>query len=214
MAKITAPFLSFGASGTIAKTLVASKWRGRPYMRQHVTPSNPQTTGQNLTRDIFRNLNSVWKVAGALLVAPWERFAAGQSLTGRNAFVGQNVAALRGDTDLANFIFSPGAKGGLPQSATVFTPGVDQVTVDVTAPTPPTGWSVTRAVACAIQDAAPEAMTVYTSTELDDAAAPYQIILTGLTFAGNYAVGAWLEWLKADGTVAYGPSTTSLETPT
>ena len=213
MAKPTAPLLSFGASGSLAQALVYSKWKGRPYVRRHVIPANPQSTAQTLTRDIFRNLNSIWKVAGAGVVAPWNRFADGQVLTGRNAFVGQNLAVLRGDADLADFIFSPGAKGGLPQSATVFTPAAGQVTVDITAPTPPTGWSVTNAWAAAIRDGAPESLTLFGTEEGSDNAAPYSIVLAGLA-AANWAVGGWLEWTKADGSVAYGASTTSVETVT
>lgn len=210
MAKPTAPLLSFGASGTIADTLVYSKWKGRPYVRRHVIPANPQTTAQTLTRDIFRNMNSVWKLGGALLVAPWNRFADGQVLTGRNAFIGQNLAAMRGDTDLANMIMSPGAKGGLPQATTVFTPGVGDVTVDITAPTPPSGWTVQAGIAAALVDGTPEGITNYITTEGEDLAAPFSIVLT-LAATTNYAVGAWLRWAKPDGTIAYGPSTVSLE---
>ena len=213
MAKPTAPLLSFGASGTLAETMVYSKWKGRPYVRRHVIPSNPRSVAQTLTRDIFRNMNSVWKVAGALLVAPWDRFADGQVLTGRNAFVGQNVSALRGQSDLANMIFSPGAKGGLPQAATVFTPAVGQVTVDITEPTPPTGWTAQAGVAALIADGAPESITVFTSSEGEDTTSPFSIVLSGLA-AGNYAVGAWLRWAKPDGSIAYGPSVTSVETVT
>lgn len=211
MAKPTAPLLSFGASGTLADTMVYSKWKGRPYVRRHVIPSNPKSTAQTLTRDIFRNLNSIWKTAGALSVAPWDRFAEGQVLTGRNAFVGQNVAALRGDSDLADMILSPGAKGGLPQANTVFTPGSAQVTVDVTAPTPPSGWSIQAAVAAAIVNGAPESLTNFAITEAEDVTAPYSIVLS-LAASTQYAVGAWLRWQKPDGSIAYGPSTVSLET--
>lgn len=212
MAKPTAPLLSFGASGSLANSLVYSKWKGRPYVRRYVIPGNPQTTGQTLTRDIFRNLNAIWKVAGALLVAPWDRFAQGQVLEGRNAFVGQNITTLRGDSDLADIILSPGAKGGLPQATTVFTPAAGQVTVDFTTPTPPTGWTLQAAVAAAVKDGAPESITDYVDVEDEDVAG-LQVVLTGLD-AVDYAVGAWLRWEKPDGSIAYGPSTVSIETIT
>lgn len=210
MAKTTAPLLSFGASGSLANALVYSKWKGRPYARRHVIPSNPQSTAQTLTRDIFRNLNAIWKVGGALLVSPWERFADGQVLTGRNAFVGQNIGVLRGDADLADMIFSPGAKGGLPQASETFTPAAGQVTVAVTAPTPPTGWTVQAAVAAMVRSGAPESLTLFNDVEGEDLTSPYSIVLSGA--AAIWAVGAWLRWLKPDGTIAYGPSVTSLVT--
>lgn len=50
MAKVTGPLMSQDASGAYAGTLVFSKWKGRNYVRQLVTPSNPQTTGQQNTR--------------------------------------------------------------------------------------------------------------------------------------------------------------------
>jgi len=213
MAKITGPFMALGASGTIASTLTASRWKGRPYLRQRVIPSNPRTTAQQLTRDIFSNLSEIWKVADALVTAPWARFVQGLVQTDRNAFMGQNVAALRGQVDLSAMIFSPGAKGGLPQSATVFTPGAGEVVVDFTTPTPPTGWTLVAAVAAAIADGAPESIVDFTTVAAEDTATMNQVTLSGLA-AGDYAVGAWLEWQKPDGTTAFGPSTVSVETVT
>lgn len=213
MAKPTAPLLSFGAAGQLANALVYSKWKGRPYVRRYVVPSNPQSTAQTLTRDIFSNLNSVWKLAGALTTAPWNLFATGQVLTGRNAFMGQNVRAMRGDTDLANMVFSPGAKGGLPPASVAFTPAAGQVTVDFTNPTPPTGWTLVSAIAACLPDAAPESIADYQIVEGEDSATQIQVVLSGLS-AQDYAVGAWLEWTKPDGTTAYSASSVSIETVT
>jgi len=53
MAKVTGPFMSIDASGTFANILTASKWKGRPYMRQRVDPSNPSSAGQISTRKIL-----------------------------------------------------------------------------------------------------------------------------------------------------------------
>lgn len=56
MAKVNGPFMSLDASGTFANTLTASKWKGRPYMRLRVTPSNPKTAGQLAVRSILGTL--------------------------------------------------------------------------------------------------------------------------------------------------------------
>lgn len=56
MAKLTGPFMSLDASGTLADTLTASKWKGRNYMRLRVIPSNPQTTGQKTVRSVLGTL--------------------------------------------------------------------------------------------------------------------------------------------------------------
>lgn len=51
MAKLKGPLFSFGASGQIAKTLVYFPWKGLNVVRQHVVPTNPQTTLQDTQRD-------------------------------------------------------------------------------------------------------------------------------------------------------------------
>lgn len=56
MSKVSAPFLSLDASGTVANTLTASKWKGRNYMRLRIIPANPQTAGQQAVRSILGTL--------------------------------------------------------------------------------------------------------------------------------------------------------------
>lgn len=50
MAKTSGPLMSLDASGSFAKTLTYAKWKGRNYVRHLVTPSNPQTVGQQVAR--------------------------------------------------------------------------------------------------------------------------------------------------------------------
>lgn len=220
MAKTTGPLMSFDASGQLAKSLVASKWKGRQYMRRHVVPSNPQTTAQTSTRDIFAFLNNVWRQAPGLLSDPWTVFASGQVLTDRNAFMGKNIKAMRNaggvaDTTLANFIFSAGAKSGPPPASITVTPGATQLTVAITAPTSlPTGWTIAGAIAAAIKDQDPATGVEYVITAVLDASSPYSCVLTGLTTASLYRVGAWLKWTKPDGSIAYSAQVAGSGTPT
>jgi len=44
------------ASGKFGGALVYGKWKGRPTVRQLVTPSNPQSAGQQATRNAMRVL--------------------------------------------------------------------------------------------------------------------------------------------------------------
>lgn len=213
MSKLTGPLLSIGATGQIGKTLVASKWRGVPYMRQYVTPQNPQTVAQTLTRDIFANLSAIWKQAGSLAIAPWERFATGQKFLGRNAFMGQNVKAMRGEADMQLFVGSPGAKGGLAPTSIALTPGAGTLDVDFTNPDAPTGWTLVSAVAAIFIDQAPEAAPAPTLIVDEDDVAQAQVSFAGLD-AGDYVVSAWLEWTKADGSTAYGASINGTDTVT
>lgn len=50
MAKLKAPLLSLGASGSIAKTLTYFTWKGLNVVREHVVPSNPNTALQQTQR--------------------------------------------------------------------------------------------------------------------------------------------------------------------
>lgn len=213
MARTNGPLLSLGASGSIAKTQVYSTWRGVPYVRRHVTPANPNTSGQQSTRNVFGYLNGLWKQYPSAAQAPWTLFASGQPLTNRNAFIGQNVKVLRPGTDLTGFIGSPGAKGGLAPASISVTPGTGQLTVAVTAPAIPTGWTIAKAVAIAIKDLDPHSSTDFTTVEGEDASSPYSIVLTGLA-TSLYLVSAWLQWTKPDGSTAYGVSVNGTGTPT
>lgn len=213
MAKTTAPLLSFGAAGAIAKVQVYSRWRGIPYARQYVTPSNPNTTAQQLTRNIFRTLNSMWLVAPSLLIAPYDRNAEGQSFLGRNKFIGDNLRTMRGEANMQLFAASPGAKGGLPANSIAVTPGAGTLTVDFDVPAAPAGWTLDGAVALAFPDQAPDEPFAGPITADEDAAAPYSVVLSGLTAGVLYQVSGYLRWTKADGKVAYGASLQATGTP-
>lgn len=214
MAKTTGPLLSIGASGTIAKTQVYSKWKGRPYARRHVTPANPQSTEQTKTRDVFSVANAMWKSAPTLFQAPWDLFATGQVLTGRNAFISKYVKTLRGQALNSTMIFSPGAKGGLAPTAIAIVASAGTLTVGFTNPATPTGWTLTSAIAACLFNQDPTLLTDLTVTAAEDAVTMNSVALTGLTAAQLYTVGAWLKWTKPDGTFAYGASILGTGTPT
>lgn len=213
MAKPTGPLLSLGASGTLAKTLVFSKWKGRPYVRRHVIPSNPNTSEQQLTRNVFSFSSGIWKGAPTLLRAPWDRFAVGQVLTGRNAFIGKNTSALRAAALLTDWLGSPGAKGGLAPESIVLTPTSGGLDVAFVVPAPPTGWTLSGAVAAAILDQDPQAPTTTQTTVGEDVSDPFTVVLTGLTPSVDYVVSAWLRWTKPDGSIAYGASINDTDQP-
>jgi hypothetical protein len=64
MAKVNGPLMSLSASGSVANTLVFSIWKGRPYVRQLVTPANPSSLGQISARLI---VGSIAKACRAVL---------------------------------------------------------------------------------------------------------------------------------------------------
>jgi hypothetical protein len=214
MAKVTAPALSFGARGTLAKTLVYSSWRGRLYTRTWVKPANPNTTAQQSTRNTFSWLNFVNKIWPAEMQETYTLYVQGQPMTPLNGFIKQNLSRLRGQTDLTAFIFSPGAKGGLPPVSMGLTAGTNSITAAVTVPPLPSGWSVTNVIVAAIANQSPATGTLYTITSGTDASTPYSVELTGLTTAAEYIVGSWIKYAKGDNMVAYSPSIQDTATPT
>jgi len=209
MPKTTAPLLSFDARGQIAKTQVYSSWRGVSYVRRYVIPANPQTDAQMKTRNIFGMLNQAWLFAPATVRAPWDAFATGKPLTGRNKFIGDNVKALGRSltpTTMADFIFSPGALGGLPPTTLTLTPAATSITASVVLPEAPSGWTLTSSVAAAIPNLNPTAAFGGVWAVNEETADPDTNAITGLTAATDYVVGLWLTWTRPDAKIAYSVS--------
>lgn len=213
MAKTTAPLLGFGAAGQIGKTQVYAKWKGRGYARRYIVPANPNSAQQQETRGAFAWLMEMWKRAAAEFQAPWTAFAKGQVLTNRNALAKFNVSSLRGAADKSAMVFSPGSAGGIAPVSIAATGGAGTITVTLTNPTPPTGWTISGATATAVDDTA-------AATDLDfdsstaTATTPFTTINLPVPAAGLYRVGAWLTWTKPDGSTAYSVSLNTTATAT
>lgn len=214
MAKTTAPALSFSARGAIAKTMVFSKWRGVPYVRQHVIPSNPRTTKQQSVRKSFALLREIFKLAPPALIAPWNAFAVGRPFTGMNKFVGENQRVLNGQTTLDNIIASPGAKGGLPPSSIALTsPVAGHIHVVAALPDLPDGWTASGAYGVAFQQQAPDGYFVGGLNMGQETVAPFSTFdITGLTTGEDYVVAVYLTQTRPDGSTAYSVSVSDIIT--
>ena len=86
MARVTGPFLSVSASGTVGKILTACTWKGIAYMREWFRPQNPQTPLQVAQRARMSEANIMWKAELAPVKAAWELYVSGQALSGFNAY--------------------------------------------------------------------------------------------------------------------------------
>lgn len=214
MSRTTAPLLSFGASGQIAKTQVYSTWKGRAYARRYVIPANPNTLDQQETRSTFAWLNNVWKYMPAEALDAWNAYGDASRFTARNGWIKANLSNLRSEADLTNLVMSPSAAGGLAAAGISTAAGSGQITVTLTAPSLPTGWTITKAVAAAIRQQDPQTGALYVVSAAEDASAPYAPVITGLTASQVYVVGGWFIFEKADGSPAYGQSLSDTETPT
>ena len=94
MAKVSGPLLSLGASGTIANTLTFSNWKGQAYVRQRITPYNPQSTNQTSQRTKFTDAVVLWQGKDTSTKGDWNTRARqlGYTMSGFNFFVQQYLA--------------------------------------------------------------------------------------------------------------------------
>ena len=213
MPALTGPLFSLTARKSLRKTLTYSSWRGIQYVRSHVIPANPNSTAQQEQRQNFRNVNLLWDYSGTRFREPWTARATGQPFTDRNLLLKQNIQAIYGETDMQSMVFSPGAGGAPPPTISSITPGSGQLTVNIAAPTAPTGWTIVEAVAAAVVDFDPQSpQSAVVIKEGFDATSTYAVVLTGLP-ASLCVVGAWLKWMKPDGEFAYSTADVDTATP-
>jgi hypothetical protein len=213
MAVLTGPLMSLSASGTIAKTLTYGNWKGIQYARTRVIPANPQSTSQTQTRDVFRFLQDYYKFAPTIAREPWIAAVTGIPMTAQNLLLSKNTGVLRTLTDLDSMVLSPGAKGGTPPSAIVSTPGSGTLTVAVTAPTLPSGWTITAAQGVVIKDQDPHLPLGSTPVAVEDTTAAYSLVFSGLTGGSIYQIGVWLKWMTPNGDAAYSVALRDQDTP-
>src|SRR5690242_8446011 len=90
MAVVSAPLMSLGASGQIGGAIVFSSWKGRPVVRQLVTPANPNSEKQMARRAMMRFLTQRWAALGATPQATWDALAKASNVAGVNAYTGYN----------------------------------------------------------------------------------------------------------------------------
>jgi hypothetical protein len=90
MVKVNGPALSVDASGTLADTMVFSKWKGRNYVRSHVKPSQPRSGPQVGVRAMFKFLSKEWAGLTTILKATWLTTSKATNISEFNAFTSFN----------------------------------------------------------------------------------------------------------------------------
>jgi hypothetical protein len=113
MAKTVGPLMSLDASGAVAGTIVFSKWKGRNYVRQLVTPANPQTDRQRSFRASMAGLVQLYKVNRAAINSAFLVQAQQRNISPFNAFTGFNQKRLSQNLYAAN---SPNPANVVPTS--------------------------------------------------------------------------------------------------
>ena len=94
MVRVTGPFLSLDARGTLADTLTASVWKGINYIRQRVVPHNPNSTAQQAIRSVLTDGVSKWRFGMITQIHKnyWNTYARGLGESGFNRFMRSYVA--------------------------------------------------------------------------------------------------------------------------
>jgi len=210
MAKTKGPLLSLGARGQIAKSQVYARWKGVDYARVHVDPANPRTVEQFKTRDVFSSLNAQWKFSPAEAQAPFASAAQGKPVTDRNLFIKANLSTMRELATMADYIGSPGSRGGIPPLSLVLSSGgAGLLTATLVTTAAPTDWTLSEVWAVAFVDRDPHDLPVAFPVVAEDAtptAGGSSVCdFTGLA-TGTHVCAAWPVWTKPDGFLAYGPS--------
>jgi len=131
MAKITGPLMSLDASGSVAGTIVFSKWKGRNYVRQLVVPANPKSVKQTSVRAMMKFLSQQWASLAATPQGTWSALAAASAHSPFNAFTSANMS--RWASFLTPTQSYPAANTGTPGTLGVqsATGGVGQLTIAV-----------------------------------------------------------------------------------
>lgn len=132
MARLTGPLMSLDASGTIAKTVTYSKWKGRNYARERIIPANPKSAKQTGIRALFAFVAAFWDSLSAPNKATWATIADSLQITNFNAYVRENLN--RWMNWQAPTEAYPAAEASTPLTVTTLTTtgGVGQVDISIT----------------------------------------------------------------------------------
>jgi hypothetical protein len=89
--KTVGPMFSLGASGTIGGVITMATWKGRPYARVRVTPSNPRSAAQTANRSMMAFLSQTWAGLATPVKEAWAELGQQGSYSPFNAFVKANM---------------------------------------------------------------------------------------------------------------------------
>jgi len=93
MARVVFSALISAASGKIGD-VVMSKWKGIPYVRRRVIPSNPQSGLQCKQRFCLKTALTLWQSVKAWAKPPWTLSVSGYAISGYNSFMDQVMTLL------------------------------------------------------------------------------------------------------------------------
>lgn len=130
MALVTAPLMSLDASGTIAKSITFSKWKGRNYVRQTVKPLNPKTAAQTGVRACMKFLSKAWVSIKAASSASYLAEADAKKISTFDAYISENLRRWREGKGIAQSY--PAAEASTPGTITMGAPAGGQRNIVLT----------------------------------------------------------------------------------
>lgn len=133
MARVSGPLMSLDASGTVASTIVFSKWKGRNYVRKHVKPHNPKAALQVGMRAMFSFLSQAWASVISASQATWSDPADAKAISKFNAFMSANQYDWRNFQSPSQTATRDESLQANALTGFVVTPGVREVSVEITA---------------------------------------------------------------------------------
>lgn len=142
MVKVNGPMMSMSASGKLAGALVFATWKGRPYVRTLVTPSNPKSGGQLGVRAMFAFLAAAWAGIGGVAQATWQTLADQTTISPFNAFMSANQKLWRNFKGPGQSfpVTEAGSPGVYDNEAA--TGGIRQIDVEIEVTTLNDAWGV------------------------------------------------------------------------
>lgn len=181
MAVVSGPLMSLGASGQVGGAIVFSSWKGRPVVRQLVTPANPKSAKQVSNRSMMRFLSQQWSQLSGTNQASWEALARSTNIAPVNAFTSHNM---RRWTQFTPPTSELNHASGTPATTavTTATAGVGQASLSIALGTLNDNWGV---AIFAKLGSAPTGIFTEIAYIIEGTATPALVVITPLT-AGTW----------------------------
>lgn len=148
MATTVAPLFGLDASGSLAKAIVFSKWRGRTYVRRHSVPANPKSGLQIGVRAAMRFNSQAYGSLSDAIKARWIALDAADNITGLDSMVRFNLPLNRQNFGMWS---DPEASAGTTPDAPTLTATAQPKSVSIAlvagANAPEFGWQLYRSLA-------------------------------------------------------------------
>lgn len=143
MVRLKGQLLSMSASGSLAKTLTYSNWKGRAYVKKYSQPTNNEQLAQLGMRAAMGFLSKEWTLLSTADKDSWNELAAADVVSEFDSFIGYNL--LRNAEGLAPTKALPAVQASFEPTAIAqnVTPFPTFIDISFTCPPTPESWNMT-----------------------------------------------------------------------